>query len=126
MAIEAPRSPDEAQIQRVLDGWTESLRTKDIDRLWSRYAPDVLLVDLAQPLRRAVAGRRDLAERFASWQGPITCELRDLEITVGHDVAFTHSLQWLRGTRTDGAETDVWLRATVRLRKIAGAWQVAH
>ena len=126
MASEAPRSPDEAQIQRVLDDWTASLQAKDVDRLWARYAPDVLLVDLARPLRRAAAGRRDLEECFESWQGPITCEMRDLEITVGNDVAFTHSLQWLRGTRTDGTETDVWLRATVRLRKIAGAWQVAH
>ena len=127
MAIEAPRSPDEAQIQRVLDDWTASLQAKDVDRLWARYAPDVLVFDLARPLRNlSAAGRRDLEERLEAWQGPIHCELRDLEITVADDVAFTHSLQWLRGTRTDGAETDVWLRATVRLRRIAGAWQVAR
>ena len=126
MAIEAPRDPDEAQIHRMLDDWTASLRAKDVDRLWSRYAPDVLVVDLARPLRHlSAAGRRDLEERLEAWQGPITCELRDLEITVADDVAFTHSLQWLRGTRPDGAETDVWLRATVRLRKVAGTWRAA-
>ena len=126
MPNETPNPADETQIRRVFDDWTTSLQAKDVDRLWSRYAPDVVLFDLAPQRRHGAAGRRDLAEQLEAWQGPITCELRDLEITVDADVAFTHSLQWLRGTRANGEATDMWLRATVRLRKVAGSWKVAH
>ena len=32
----------------------------------------------------------------------------------------------MTGARTDGAHTDVWLRATVCFRRVDGAWKVAH
>ena len=53
-------------------------------------------------------------------------ELRDLDVTCGDDLAYTHSLNHLTGKRTDGETTDVWFRATVCLRKIDGEWMVAH
>src|ERR671914_998089 len=53
-------------------------------------------------------------------------EIRDLSITTGDDVAFSHSLNRISGTRTNGEETDVWVRATVGFRKIDGKWRVAH
>jgi ketosteroid isomerase-like protein len=51
---------------------------------------------------------------------------RDLSITADGDVAFCRSLNRISGTRTDGEETDVWVRATVGLRRIDGSWQVTH
>jgi ketosteroid isomerase-like protein len=41
-------------------------------------------------------------------------------------VAFCHSLNRSSGTRTNGEETDVWVRATVCLRKIGDRWTVTH
>ena len=45
---------------------------------------------------------------------------------VGDDVAFGDSLNRISGTRTDGEETDVWVRATIGCRKIDGKWMIAH
>jgi ketosteroid isomerase-like protein len=32
----------------------------------------------------------------------------------------------MHGIRTDGEETDVWVRATLCFRKIDGVWKVVH
>jgi ketosteroid isomerase-like protein len=41
-------------------------------------------------------------------------------------MAFSHSLNRISGKRTDGEETDVWVRATVCYFKIDGRWRIAH
>ena len=45
---------------------------------------------------------KDLEAWFATWQGPLGYEVRDLKIGAGEDVAFCHSLNRLSGTKTDG------------------------
>jgi ketosteroid isomerase-like protein len=47
------------------------------------------------------------------FQGPLGCEQRELVVTAGNDVGFSHSLNWITGKRTDRTETDVWIRASV-------------
>jgi activator of Hsp90 ATPase-like protein/SnoaL-like protein len=44
----------------------------------------------------------------------------------GRGVGFCHSLNRLSGTKTDGEEIDMWLRATVCFRKIDGKWTITH
>jgi ketosteroid isomerase-like protein len=94
----------------------------------SPYAPDLLLFDLAPPLqyRGAAVHRKNLEEWFLTFGGPVGYEIRDLNITAGDDVAFCHSLNRISGARTDGTETDVWVRATVCVRKIGGKWTITH
>jgi ketosteroid isomerase-like protein len=41
-------------------------------------------------------------------------------------VAFSHSLNRISGKRTNGEETDVWVRATACFRKMDGKWKVTH
>jgi uncharacterized protein (TIGR02246 family) len=119
---------DEAQIRERIDQWAKALRAKDINGVMSHYAPDIRLFDLAPPLeyRGADAYRKNWEEWFPSFQGPVGYEIRDLSITAGDDVAFCHSLNRISGTRTNGEETDVWVRATVGFRKIDGKWMVTH
>jgi ketosteroid isomerase-like protein len=127
MTTEGRRTSDEAQIRERMEGWARALRAKDIDALMSYYAPDILAFDLAPPLQhRGDAYRRGFVEWFPTWKGPIGYEIRDLSIIVGDDVAFSHSLNRLSGTRTSGEETDVWVRATVCFRKTDGKWMVTH
>jgi ketosteroid isomerase-like protein len=84
--------------------------------------------DLAPPLQYAGidAYRSNFEEWFLSFQGPIGYEIRDLSITMGDDVAFSRSLNRISGRRTNGEQTDVWVRATVCFRKIEGKWKMAH
>ncbi len=50
----------------------------------------------------------------------------DSTITVGDDVAFSHSLNRIYGKRTNGEQTDVWVRVTAYRRKINGKWLIMH
>ena len=42
---------DETQIRELIEGWTKAIRTKDVGKLMSYIAPDILLFDLAPPLQ---------------------------------------------------------------------------
>jgi len=123
------RRVDEAPIRQRLDGWTKALRSKDLDGLMSHYTEDIVVFDVPPPLRYdgAVAYKKNWADWFASFRAPVIgYEIRDLSITAGDDVAFCRSLNRITGARTNGEDTDVWVRATVCFRKIDGTWLVTH
>ena len=42
------------------------------------------------------------------------------------DVAFSHSLNRMHGTKTDGAKADLWFRQTFGFQRIKGEWKIAH
>lgn len=121
-------STDETEIRELIDGHRKALHDKDVDAAVARYSPDVLIYDLAPPLRsRGPEVERDnLRAWFATWEGPIEYELRDLRIEVGDTVAFSTGLACMRGTKVDGSEPDLWLRTTTGWRKRDGWWEVAH
>ena len=56
----------------------------------------------------------------------IDYEVRDLSITAGDDIAFSHSLNRIHGTMTNGHNTNLWLRSTACFRKIDGRWLIVH
>jgi ketosteroid isomerase-like protein len=122
------RAGNEAQIRQLLDDRVKAVRAKDVTAVMTAYAPDVVAFDLAPPLeyRGAAANRRSLEEWFPTFRGPLGYEIRDLAITAGDEVAFSHSLNRISGARTDGTETDVWVRATVCFRRIGGKWAITH
>jgi ketosteroid isomerase-like protein len=119
---------DDVQIRARLDDWTKAVRAKDVEAVMSHYAPDIVLFDLAPPLHYAgaVACRKNWADWFPTFQGPVGYEIDHLSITSADGVAFCHSLNRIYGTRTDGEHTDVWVRATVGLRKRNGSWLITH
>lgn len=49
-----------------------------------------------------------------------------MSITAGEDVAFCHYLYRVTGTRADGGQVDMWVRATVCFHKQNGMWLVTH
>ena len=128
MAVEENKKNDEAAIQGLLDDCTRSLRNKNIEGVMSIYAQEVVSFDIVPPLRYmgADAFRKRWEEVFSSFQGPIGYEIHDLSITVGDDVAFTHSLNRISGTMNNGQKTDLWLRWTGCFRKINGKWLIVH
>jgi ketosteroid isomerase-like protein len=128
MTVEDNKKNEEAAIKRVIDGGVEALRARDIDGIMSLYAPELVSFDIVPPLQYvgADAYRKRWEETFSSFQGPIGYEIADLSITVGDDVAFTHSLNRISGTMTTGQKTALWLRSTGCLRKINGKWLIVH
>ena len=128
MAVEEHKKNDEAAIQGLLDDCIRSLRDKNIEGVMALYAQEVVSFDIVPPLRYigADAFRKVWEEVFFVYQGPIDYEIADLSITVGDDVAFTHSLNRISGTMNTGQKTDLWLRWTACLRKINGKWLIVH
>jgi PhnB protein len=116
----------EAQIRALIDDWARAMRAKDVDGVMAHYAADSVAFDLAPPLISTGADAEGLQAWFSTWPGPIGYEIRDLNITAGDDVAFCHSLNRLSGTKADGERADVWFRLTLGLRKLGGAWRIAH
>jgi ketosteroid isomerase-like protein len=50
MAVEDNKNNDEAEIKRVIEGWVETLRARDIDGVMSIYAPGLVSLDVTPPL----------------------------------------------------------------------------
>ena len=128
MAVEEYKQNNEAAMKRVIEDGVEAVRNKNIEGVMSLHAPEVVSFDIVPPLRYvgADAFRNVWEEVFFVYQGPIEYEIHDLSITVGDDVAFTHSLNRISGTMNNGQKTDLWLRWTACFRKINGKWLIVH
>jgi ketosteroid isomerase-like protein len=117
----------EALIRQRIEDLVKALRAKDIDRITSVYAPDLVSFDLTPPLRYVGADgkRRAWQEAFAAFSGPIGYELRDLSVTTNGELAFVHSLNHINVTLPSGP-VDMWLRWTACFRHIDGDWLIVH
>jgi uncharacterized protein (TIGR02246 family) len=128
MTMENERTKNEAAIRELIDGYVNAVRAKDIDGVMSVYAPDLVAFDVVPPLQYvgAEAFRKVWQGFFETFQAPIPYEVRDLSITAGDDVAFSHSLNRNSGTMKNGQKTDRWLRWTACYGKTGGKWRIAH
>jgi ketosteroid isomerase-like protein len=128
MTVEEHKKNDEAEIKSVIESYVEALRAKDLDGIVSIYAPDLVAFDIVPPLQYVGADtfRKHWEEGFSSIQGPFGFEIADLDIAVGADVAFTHSLGRSSATLTTGQKIGNWLRWTACFRKIGGKWLIVH
>jgi uncharacterized protein (TIGR02246 family) len=128
MTTATGKALEEAQIRNLIDDRLKAVRNKDVNASMSRLAPDILSFDVVNPLQHigSDASRKRSEAWFSSFQGPIGCEIRDLNITVGDDVAFSHGLSHVSATRADGGQLDMWWRTTVCFRKIDGTWTITH
>ncbi|MFI1510268.1 YybH family protein [Streptomyces sp. NPDC020597] len=123
-----PCKADEAQIRRQIDKIAEGLRDKDLESLERLYTTDVVSFDVEPPLQHVgvAAKSANWANVFAFFE-TVTYEVRDLALAVSDDVAFGHAFARLSGTLKNGTVTSgMWVRITYGLRKIDGAWLIAH
>ncbi|MEO1247638.1 MAG: nuclear transport factor 2 family protein [Pseudomonadota bacterium] len=99
---------------------------RDADAVLDCYAPDAVVYDMAPPLGRRGADRRNLEEWFATWNGPISIESADVELIVAEEMAYLAGFNRMRGTKIDGEQVDLWFRTTMCLRKLGGRWCITH
>src|SRR5579884_4494274 len=104
MAVEDNKKNDEAAIQKLIDNGIRAVREKNIEGVMSLYAQNVVTFDIVPPLQYlgADALRKLWEQIFLVYQSPIGYEVHDLNITVGGDAAFTHSLNRISGTMNNG------------------------
>jgi ketosteroid isomerase-like protein len=124
----SPREVAEAQIRLQINNIAEGIQAQDLDGLKRLYTADVVSFDVEPPLQHVgvAAKMKNWSNVFTFFQDA-TYEVRDLELTVGEDVAFGHCFGRLSGTLRNGTATNgMWVRATFCFQKEDGNWLIAH
>ena len=126
MNIQDSKTIDETEIRTLIDQRAKALYAKDAQAVLSCLAADFVAFSLAPPLISTMTDAKAYEAWFATWQGPIGTEIRDLAIAVSGDLGVSHSLNLMAGTAASGHEVKLWYRQTLSFRKIDGAWKIAH
>jgi uncharacterized protein (TIGR02246 family) len=119
---------DEADIRQRIEEYVAAIRDKDLHKVVSIFAPDLVSFDLEAPLQHeeVEAKRENWARAFAAYEHPIGYVIPQLVLTLGDGVAFGRSLNRISGTLKSGRKTDYWVRWTTCFRKIDGVWFIVH
>ena len=122
------KTTDRAQLRALIDDRVKAVRDKNVNRAISSIAQDILSFDVVNPFQQMGldAAKKRAEDWFSTFEGPISYEIKDLSITTGDNVAFSHGLIHVNATRTDGGQLDMWWRTTVCFRKIDDQWTVTH
>jgi ketosteroid isomerase-like protein len=115
-----------AEIRRIVDAHVKALHAKDAEALLAHHAVDLVSFDLAPPLMTRGPDLAGTKAWLATWEGPVGLEVHELSIELAGPIAYGTSLNRMRGTKTDGTQVDLWVRATVGYRRIEGRWAVVH
>jgi uncharacterized protein (TIGR02246 family) len=124
------KAKDEADIKALEDRFMTAMSAKDAKAVMASYVPnESLIVFDATPPRQytgAAAYQKDFEGFFGMFPGPLACSLSDLDVTVGGDVAFGHSIQRCSMTDKDGKKSAITFRVTDGYKKINGQWLITH
>jgi ketosteroid isomerase-like protein len=117
-----------AILRRRIEGIAQAIREKNLDQLMSFYAHDVTVFDVLPPLAVRGAGsyRQNFERWFASFEGPLGFELKNLRIVPGDGAAFCHYLSLVTGARPGGRTSGYWVRGTTCFERRDDEWLVAH
>jgi ketosteroid isomerase-like protein len=116
-------------IRALIEAQVDAFRRKDAAAAVALLADGVVAFEMIPPLvmpPESARSEQAMAGWFAGWDGPITIEIRDLAIHATGDVAFSHSLNRLAGTRLGGGQTDIWMRSTLGFRHTEDGWRIIH
>ena len=120
---------DEEAIRALVDAQVEAFRRRDAAAAVALLGDELVAFEMIPPLvmpPEAARSEQAMAGWFAGWEGPVNVEIRDLVIRVGGDVAYSHSLNRLWGTRLGGGMTDIWMRSTLGFARTADGWRIVH
>jgi uncharacterized protein (TIGR02246 family) len=120
---------EDFKVRRLIEEWALAVRARDIEAVLAHHVEDMVMFDVPPPVElRGIDAYRDSWAPFFKWleNESGTFEIVRLDVTAGETVAFATAL--LRcGTKASLAKEDTpQLRLTVGLRKIDGAWKIAH
>ena len=118
----------QSDLKALFDDQTEAIRARDVDRLMSLYAPDILYFDVVPPLRYSgtAALRRRFQQWFDAYKDSLKVESRDFEISASGDIAVAHWLSRVSGTLKNGHEAGFWVRVTSCCQRSNDRWLVTH
>ena len=120
---------DEAAIRRLIEAWASAVRARDVDGVVANHTDDVLMFDVPPPVAvRGISAYRQTWPAFfkALTQGVAAFEIVEVNITAGETVAFATALLRCDSTERLARDDTPRLRLTIGLRKVDGAWKIAH
>lgn len=118
----------EAILRKHIEELAQAIRDKDVDRLMSFYAPDVVVFDVRPPLdtHGADSYRQNFQRWFADFEGPLAFDFVELRVVPGEFTAFCHYLALVVGARREGRTSGYWVRGTTCFERRDGQWLVTH
>ena len=126
MNTQSSKASDETGIRNLIDQHARAVHAKDAAAVIACFAPDYVAFKLELPLVSRMTGVKQYDAWFATWQGPVSTEIRDLDIAVSGDLGVSHSLNRMSGRLSSDDDVELWYRQTLSFRKIDGAWKIAH
>ena len=128
MTTEGTEAHGEAQLRHLIADQMSAICTKDVDRLMTHYAADVVVFDAIPPFQTngVDAWRRMWEACLSCFPDPFQTEIRDLNVTVAGDLAFAHWLFRFTGMEQDHPAMQTWIRITAGYRRARGRWQIVH
>lgn len=120
---------DEYQVRHLLKDFNEAVIARDVDKIMSFYAPDIVAYDIVPPLQYVgkKAYQKTWEEAFTSKsEGNIVYEAKDWNITVNDNVAFAYGLVHNIMTSDKGKKMELYMRCTRCFEKIRGNWLITH
>ena len=112
----------EQAIPALIDDWIDAICKGDIDRVLANRTDDIVMYDVPEPIQvKGIDAYKDMWKLFFEHNaaGPDRFRLSDVQVVAGDDIAYAHGLLTIGGG-------DAHCRLTLGLRRIDGAWKVAH
>lgn len=121
-------SKAEQEIRALIEARSTAIQAGDIDAMVADLAEDVVSYDVTDPLRSEGKGpsRKRATEWLAAYDGKVSWENRDVQITADGNVAFSHGLSHVMGNLKTGAKIDMWFRTTLGFRRTGDHWLITH
>lgn len=118
----------EQEVRAVHQDWFDGTAAKDLDRLMSHIADDVVSYEHDAPLQYAgIDGVREVCRRgLEASAGPVAWDVPDMKVVARKDIAVAWGLNRVRATQPDGTIAEYWSRGTRLFQKSGGAWLMIH
>lgn len=127
MTTHKPATDEETQIRQLIDEQISAICAKDLDRLISLYAEELVAFDVKPPfqLNGSAAWRETWAACMPYFPASFGIETRDLRIIAGGDMAIAHWLFHIIAGE-DHPASQMWMRSTLACKRTQGVWQIIH
>jgi ketosteroid isomerase-like protein len=121
---------DEIQIKTLLASWADAVRRHDLPAILAHHEQDIVMFDLPPPLQcQGIDAYEQTWDLLFRYHKPgAAFDFRELAVTAGEDVAFAVAIMWCGpDSSSNPKDKDGFLfRLTIGLRKVDGAWHIAH
>jgi uncharacterized protein (TIGR02246 family) len=118
----------QTQIQNLIETYRQAMMAKDVDKIMTLYADDIVSFDAVKALqfKGKEAYRAHWEDCMKMCPGPHIFDFQDIRIEASQEIAFAHWLAHCGGTNEKGETQACWMRGSACYRQEAGLWQIVH